>query len=253
MFFSKNNNKDFQQKNNPQHVAIIMDGNGRWAKKRGLPRIAGHRAGVETLKEIIQISSDLGMKVLTLYAFSTENWQRPKVEVNALMNLLVEYLNREIEELHKNNVKIVTIGNIYKLPIRPRNAVLKAIEFTKNNTGLIVNVALNYGGRDELVYAFKKLMLDVQKGIVPSDTIDEQMIKNYLYTKDLPDPDLLIRPSGELRISNFLLWQLAYTEFWFTDILWPDFKKEHLLEAIDSYKNRERRYGGLSKSNKKEE
>lgn len=259
MFFLKNNDKDFQQKNDskqnniPEHVAIIMDGNGRWAQKRGLPRIAGHRAGIEALKEVIQSSSEIGIKVLTLYAFSTENWKRPKIEVEALMNLLVEYLNREIKELHKKNVKIVTIGNIYQLPSKSQNAVLKAIDLTKDNTGLIVNVALNYGGRDELVYAFKKLMLDVQNGVVQSEKINERMIENYLYTAGLPDPDLLIRPSGELRISNFLLWQLAYSEFWFTDTLWPDFKKEHLMEAIHSYKNRERRYGGLSKSNKKEE
>jgi undecaprenyl diphosphate synthase len=230
----------------PKHIAIIMDGNGRWAKKRGLPRASGHRAGVEALREAIKTSSDIGIKVLTLYAFSTENWKRPKKEVDALMNLLVEYLNKEIDELHKNNVKINTIGNIDILPEKPKIAVYDAINLTKNNSGLIVNIALNYGGRDELIHAIKEIILDTQNGKVQLDDIDDNKVKTYLYTSNLPDPDLLIRPSGELRISNFLLWQLAYTEFWFTNILWPDFKKEHLFEAIESYQSRERRYGGVS-------
>jgi undecaprenyl diphosphate synthase len=197
----------------PNHIAIIMDGNGRWAKQRGLPRTAGHRAGVEALRETIKTSSDIGIKILTFYAFSTENWKRPKNEVEALMSLLVEYLYKEIQELNKNNVKI----------------------------------ALNYGGRDELIYAIKNIVNDCQKGILKSQDIDENTIESYLYTSQQADPDLLIRTSGELRLSNFLLWQIAYTEFWFTDILWPDFKKEHLFQAIASYQNRDRRYGGISK------
>lgn len=249
--FKKNtntNNKkqmDVNYQTLPKHIAIIMDGNGRWAKKRALPRVAGHRAGVEALREAIETSSQIGIEILTLYAFSTENWKRPKKEVDALMNLLVEYLSKEINELHRNNIKISTIGNIYGLPDAPKNAVLKALSLTKNNTGLIVNIALNYGGRDELIHAIKNMISDTQKGLIQLEDIDENKIENYLYTSNLPDPDLLIRPSGELRISNFLLWQLAYTEFWFTDILWPDFKKEDLIEAIKSYQSRERRYGAV--------
>lgn len=251
MFIKKDSSNHLQQiyideNKLPKHIAIIMDGNGRWAKRRGLPRTIGHRAGVEALKGIIQASAEIGIEILTFYAFSTENWKRPKSEVDALMNLLVEYLNKEIKTLHKNNIRIITIGDLYHLPEKPRNTVLKAIDLTKNNTGLVVNVALNYGSRSELTHAFKSLLSDVQKGMIQPENIDEKTIENYLYTAGLPDPDLLIRPSGELRISNFLLWQLAYTEFWFTDILWPDFKKEHLLEAVFSYQNRERRYGGLS-------
>mgnify|MGYP001184721779 FL=1 len=251
MFIKKNNDSNLQQiyideNKLPRHIAIIMDGNGRWAQRRGLPRVVGHRAGVEALKEIIQASTEIGIEILTLYAFSTENWKRPKSEIDALMNLLIEYLNKEIKTLHKNNIKIITLGDLYNLPEKPKNAILRAIDLTKNNTGLIVNVALNYGGRSELTHAFKNLLSDVQKGIIQQENINEKIIENYLYTAGLPDPDLLIRTSGELRISNFLLWQLAYTEFWFTDILWPDFKKEHLLEAIFSYQDRERRYGELS-------
>ncbi|HHT50411.1 MAG TPA: isoprenyl transferase [Eubacteriaceae bacterium] len=231
----------------PNHIAIIMDGNGRWAKQRGLPRTAGHRAGVEALRETIKTSSDIGIKILTFYAFSTENWKRPKNEVEALMSLLVEYLYKEIQELNKNNVKINTIGDINALPPKPQKAVLDAIQLTKNNSGLIVNIALNYGGRDELIYAIKNIVNDCQKGILKSQDIDENTIESYLYTSQQADPDLLIRTSGELRLSNFLLWQIAYTEFWFTDILWPDFKKEHLFQAIASYQNRDRRYGGISK------
>ncbi len=249
------NKKTKEQKNEynidyeklPNHIAIIMDGNGRWAKKRGLPRTAGHRAGVEALRETIKTCSDIGIKVLTLYAFSTENWKRPKNEVEALMNLLVEYLNKEIKELHKNNVKINTIGDIRDLPDKPQKAVLDAIQLTKNNSGLIVNIALNYGGRDELIYAIKNIVEDSQRGKIKSKDIDEDTIKGYLYTSQLTDPDLLIRPSGELRLSNFLLWQIAYTEFWFTHVLWPDFRKEHLFQGIISYQNRDRRYGGISK------
>ncbi|RBP41157.1 isoprenyl transferase [Garciella nitratireducens] len=236
----------------PKHVAIIMDGNGRWAQKRRLPRLVGHRAGVENLREIIEVSAEIGIKILTLYAFSTENWKRPKVEIDALMNLLVEYLNKEIKVLHQKNIKIIAIGDIYSLPPKPQKAVLQAIDLTRDNTGLLVNIALNYSGRNELVYAFKRLFSDVQKGILQIENVNEKTIGNYLYTAELSDPDLLIRTSGELRISNFLLWQLAYTEFWFTDILWPDFKKEHLLKAIYSYQKRERRYGAVSNNIKEE-
>ena len=227
-----------------------MDGNGRWAEKRGLPRVAGHRAGVEALRKIIKYSSDIGIEILTLYAFSTENWKRPRSEVDALMNLLVEYLNKEIYELHSNNIKIRTIGNINGLPEGPKNAVINAINLTNNNTGLKVNIALNYGGRDELVYAFTNLLLDYKRGKIGIEDINESCIQEYLYTATMPDPDLLIRPSGELRISNFLLWQLAYTEFWFTDVLWPDFSEKHLQEAISSFQRRERRYGGIGNGDK---
>ncbi|MCR1898116.1 isoprenyl transferase [Irregularibacter muris] len=253
MFFLKNKKrKDIQsQEHNidkeklPKHIAIIMDGNGRWAKKRGLPRMAGHRAGVETLREVIRTSSDIGIEVLTLYAFSTENWKRPKNEVDALMNLLVEYLNKEVDELHRNNIKINAIGEIDTLPEKSKKAILDAMTLTGENTGLIVNVALNYGGRDELIHGFKDMLNAVQKGNLKIENINENTVENYLYTANLPDPDLLIRPGGEMRISNFLLWQLAYTEFCFTDILWPDFKKENLMEAIISYQVRDRRYGGI--------
>ncbi|MFO7153377.1 MAG: isoprenyl transferase [Caldicoprobacter oshimai] len=231
----------------PQHVAIIMDGNGRWATKRGLPRVAGHRQGVEALREVIKTSDELGIKYLTLYAFSTENWKRPASEIDALMSLLVEYLRREIRELNSNNVKISVLGQVEAFPTVAQREIAKAVELTKNNTGLNVNIALNYGGRAEIVRAAKAIARDVLDKKISIDDIDERLFSSYLYTANIPDPDLLIRTSGEFRLSNFLLYQVAYTELVFTapDVLWPDFDKKAYLEAIMEYQGRQRRYGGL--------
>lgn len=231
--------------NLPQHIAIIMDGNGRWAKKRNLPRTMGHKAGVETIREIVKTCSKIGIKYLTLYAFSTENWKRPQDEVNTLMNLLVEYLRKEVEELDKNNVIINWIGDISKLPLICQEELKRAKEKTKDNNGLTLTLALNYGGRDEIKRAIIKIAKDVNAGKLDVDSIDENTISGYLDTANIPDPDLLIRPSGELRISNFLLWQIAYSELWFSDIYWPDFSSKHLLEAIKDYQKRERRFGSI--------
>jgi len=232
----------------PEHIAIIMDGNGRWAKQRGLPRTAGHKAGVEAIREVIENCSQRGIKYLTLYAFSTENWKRPQKEVSALMELLVFYLKREIESLHRNNVKIVTIGDMTKLPEKAQNEIKSATSKTCKNTGLNVEIAINYGGRQELVHAIKKISLEYEGR---TEEIDESTVSSHLYTCGMPDPDLIIRPSGELRISNFLLWQMAYSEFWFSNVLWPDFNKDHLNEAIASYGERNRRYGGLDLKDRK--
>jgi undecaprenyl diphosphate synthase len=231
----------------PGHIAIIMDGNGRWARTRNLPRAMGHRAGVETIREIVSVSSELGIKVLTLYAFSTENWKRPTDEVNALMNLLVEYLRKEVRELHEKKVRIMAIGNIAKLPEICQHELNKAIKMTSKNTGLILNLALNYGGRSEIIDAVRKICISVQKEHLKPEEIDEKIISEYLSTGSIPDPDLIVRPSGELRLSNFLLWQCAYSEFWFSDINWPDFKKEHLFKAIYDYQQRDRRFGGIKR------
>lgn len=229
----------------PVHIAVIMDGNGRWAKKRGLPRVAGHRAGVEAIREIVKTSSALGVKYLTLYSFSTENWKRPKDEVQALMSLLVEYLRNEVEELNANNVIIRSIGAIEYLPKICQDELKRAYERTKNNTGLTLNLALNYGGRDELRRAVKSISSKVLMGEIKVENIDDKIIASELYTKGIPDPDLMIRPSGEMRISNFLLYQLAYTELWFCNINWPDFKAEDLYRAIIDYQKRDRRFGGI--------
>ncbi len=229
----------------PVHVAVIMDGNGRWALNRGMPRAYGHRAGVESLRGMVQISSDMGIKVLTVYAFSTENWKRPKEEINILMDLLVEYLNKEIDELKEKNVKVRAIGKIQELPINARKAVSIAHEKTQDCTGLSLNIALNYGGRAELIDAFKGVCSKVMQGELSMSDINQEIISQHLYTSGQPDPDLLIRPSGDYRISNFLLWQLAYTEFWHTDVMWPDFKKSHFLMALLDYQRRKRRFGGL--------
>lgn len=230
----------------PRHIAIIMDGNGRWAKRRGLPRSMGHRAGVEALREVVKTCSGLGIEVLTVYAFSTENWRRPKEEVGVLMNLLTEYLRRELVELHKNNVKIKTLGDITLLPSEAQNELRKATQETAGNTGLILNLALNYGGRAEITRALRILGEDILQGKLAPDEINEQRISSALFTAGLPDPDLLIRTSGEMRLSNFMLWQLAYTEIVVTEQLWPDFNSTTLLAAIKAYQQRERRFGGLS-------
>jgi len=230
----------------PRHIAIIMDGNGRWAKKRGLPRIAGHREGVKSVRDIVEISGELGIKALTLYTFSTENWRRPKQEVSALMKLLLQTLRKEINDLMKNNVRLTAVGNLEKLPHRAMEGILEGIELTSRNTGLILNLALNYGGREELVAAIQKIAALVNENKLKPEDITAETVHQFLYTSELPDPDLLIRTSGELRISNFLLWQLAYTEIYITDILWPDFRREALMDALNDYVGRERRFGRVS-------
>ena len=216
----------------PSHVAIIMDGNGRWAQKKHLPRTAGHKEGMERVKEIVEVASNLGIKYLSLYAFSTENWKRPEEEVNGLMKLLVQYLRMELNNLNKNNVKIKTLGNIDGLPKLPREEVIRAVELTKNNNKMVLNIALNYGGRNEIVTGVKNILKDVKMGKMEIEDLTEENFQEYLYTISQPDPDLLIRPSGELRISNFMLYQIAYTEFWFSNIYWPDFREENFYQAI---------------------
>lgn len=236
---------DIDPKKLPKHIAIIMDGNGRWARDKGLPRSEGHRAGVEAIRGVIEACLELKIKYLTLYAFSTENWKRPKKEIDSLMSLLVFYLKRELDKLHNKNVKIRIIGEISGLPQGVQNELNKAIKKTLNNSGLFLNVALNYGGRAEIIRAVKNICKEVLENKVKIEDINEDSFRNYLYTADSPDPDLLIRPSGELRISNFLIWQIAYTEFWFSKVYWPDFEKKHLLEAIYEYQQRNRRFGGI--------
>ncbi|GAX90557.1 isoprenyl transferase [Effusibacillus lacus] len=229
----------------PYHVAVIMDGNGRWAKKRGLPRIAGHRAGMESVKNITRAANEIGIRILTLYAFSTENWKRPEQEVDFLMRLPQEFLLLELETLKENNIRIQILGDTKALPDHTRSAVEEAVEKTADNTGMLLNIALNYGSRSEILEAIKSIAEDVRSGVLAIEDIDEEELNSRLLTEGIPDPDLLIRTSGELRLSNFLLWQCAYTELWFTDVLWPDFKKEHFYEAIRAYKKRGRRFGGL--------
>lgn len=236
---------DIDLDNIPSHIAIIMDGNGRWAKSRFLPRAAGHKAGVETIRKVIKECSRLNVNHLTLYAFSTENWKRPKLEVDTLMTLLSSYLKSEIKELHKNNVKVTTIGDMSKLPNVCVEELEKAYELTKDNTGVNLNLALNYGSRYDITLALKNILNDLKDSNIHIDDISEELISDYLSTKYLKDPDLIIRTSGEQRLSNFLLWEAAYSEFYFTDTLWPDFDEKELRKAIYEYQNRERRFGGL--------
>lgn len=224
----------------PQHIAIIMDGNGRWARQRNLPRIAGHREGINSVREIVRICGELGVKVLTLYTFSAENWRRPRREVSALMRLLLVTINRELKDLNRNNVRLMVIGRIDDLPEAPRRGILKGIEYLKDNTGLILNLALSYGGRQEILDAVNSLC---RSGV---RDVTEEEFSQHLYTASIPDPDLLIRTSGELRLSNFLLWQLAYTEIYVTDVLWPDFREPELIKAIEAFQGRERRFGRVS-------
>lgn len=231
--------------NIPKHVAMIMDGNGRWAKSRNLPRTMGHKAGVETIRRIIKEADRLGIKYVTLYAFSTENWKRPETEVNALMNLLVQYLKDEIIDLHNNGVILRILGDIENIPSKCRKEIEKAVTLTKDNGGLVLNIAFNYGGRDEILRSVKLIIDDVEQGKINKNDINQKLFSNYLYTKDSPDPDLIIRPSGEQRISNFLLWQCAYSEFWYSNVNWPDFKERDLQQAIYDYQNRNRRFGGV--------
>ena len=227
----------------PRHIAIIMDGNGRWAEKKSLNRIVGHRKGIEVAREVIRCCRELGIQVLTLYAFSTENWNRPKREVKALMTLLKRFLRAEGKELIQNNIRLNTIGNIADLPKDVSEVLKEFMLETKNNTGMILNAALSYSGRNEIIQAIKKIVRYVQQGKLTPHQINEEVFSHYLFTDGLPDPDLLIRTSGELRISNFLLWQMAYTEIYVTNILWPDFTKKDLLDAIEDYQGRERRFG----------
>ncbi|WP_420832931.1 isoprenyl transferase [Sporohalobacter salinus] len=229
----------------PEHIAIIMDGNGRWAKERGLSRTAGHKEGMQRLKKIVKVVNDLGIKHLTVFAFSTENWKRPKKEVDFLMKLFHRAFDNEVEELHQSDVKIRVLGQIEGLPRNIKDKIDKVVEMTNKNKSLNLNIALNYGGRSEIIDAAKSLALKVKNGSIKLDDINEEKLGNELYTASIPDPQLLIRPSGEKRISNFLLWQSAYTEFWFTDTYWPDFDERELLEAIADYQERERRFGGL--------
>ena len=230
----------------PRHIAIIMDGNGRWAKERGLPRIAGHNEGINSVREITRECGRLSVEVLTLYTFSKENWLRPKSEVSALMNLLLRTIRKEIKELNKNNVRLTVIGHLEDLPEGPYKGMLEGIETTKNNTGLNLNLALSYGGRLEIIDAIRGISAKVKSGVIKVEDIDDKVFSDHLYTRGKPDPDLLIRTSGESRISNFLLWQLAYTEIFITPVYWPSFRARELFEAIMDYQHRERRFGLLS-------
>ena len=232
--------------NYPKHLAIIMDGNGRWAKKQGLLRAYGHEKGVQTVRQVVEYCVEHRIPYLTLFAFSTENWKRPALEVKALMELLVKFLKKEVDNLHKNNVRLKTIGNLDRFPPKPREALLASIDQLKNNTGLTLTLALNYGAREEILTAIKEIAAKVKEGTLIANTITETTLQKHLYTYDLPDVDLLIRTSGEERISNFLLWQIAYAELYFTEVLWPDFTKKHLEEALLNYQNRERRFGKTS-------
>jgi len=230
----------------PNHVAIIMDGNGRWAKQQGFLRVIGHENGTKSVRQTVEASAELGIKNLTLYAFSTENWNRPELEVQTLMKLLVKSLKKEIKTLQDNNIKLSAIGCLNDLPQKAHKELLDVIEKTKNNTNMTLTLALSYGSREEIVNVIKELSLKVKNNIISAESIDESIINKHLYTQNLPDVDLLIRTSGEQRISNFMLWQIAYAELYFTDILWPDFKKENLYEALINYQNRERRFGKTS-------
>lgn len=229
----------------PRHVAIIMDGNGRWATERNLPRVAGHRAGVEAIRSVVRACPELGVEVLTLYAFSTENWKRPKDEVDALMWLLVEYCRQEVAELDRAGVRVQHLGRLDGLPTLQRSELERAVAMTVNNHRLILNLALNYGAHTEMVDAFRAIMARVQAGEMALADVDEAVIARHLYTSGLPDPDLIIRTAGELRLSNFLLWQAAYAEFWVTPVYWPDFRREHLEQALMDYGRRERKYGAV--------
>ena len=229
----------------PTHIAIIMDGNGRWASKRGLPRSAGHREGANTLKRIVRYCDEIGIKYLTVYAFSTENWTRPKEEVASLMSLLLEFLKNADSELAGKNIKIKVIGESEGLTVEIKREIARVTGNTMNNTGLTLVIALNYGSRTEIANAAARIARDVKRGSIKPEEVNEELLSNYLYTAGMPDPELVIRPSGENRLSNFLLWQSSYSEFWYSNILWPDFSKKDLLEAIEEYQRRNRRFGGL--------
>lgn len=229
----------------PAHVAIIMDGNGRWAKRRNLPRIAGHHEGMKTVRKITRVANEIGIKVLTLYAFSTENWKRPKIEIDFLMKLPGEFLSTYLPELIEQNVKVEMIGDFAMLPEHTKDAIRTAMEQTANNTGMTLNFAMNYGSRLELVESVKEIAKLAAKGVIEFEEINESLIESHLMTAHLPEPDLLIRTSGEVRLSNFMLWQLAYAEFSFTDVLWPDFDEVCMISAIEEYQSRNRRFGSV--------
>lgn len=235
----------------PQHVAIIMDGNGRWAKKKGMVRTFGHQNAIKAVRSAIEACDDLNIPFLTLYAFSSENWSRPTTEVNFLMNLLVKSLKKEIKALNENNIKLVTIGETHNLPKKVYGELSKVIEATENNTKATLILALSYGSKDEILSAVKNIAKDINKGDLDAEKIDSDVFKSYLYTADYPDVDLMIRTSGETRISNFMLWQIAYAELYFTDVLWPDFGKEDFYKAIINYQKRERRFGKTGEQIKK--
>ncbi|TFG92961.1 MAG: isoprenyl transferase [Syntrophobacterales bacterium] len=230
----------------PRHIAVIMDGNGRWAKKNMLKRGMGHEKGDESVRTVVKTSRELGIEYLTLYAFSVENWQRPKSEVQALISLLETYLKTELSEMKETGIRLFTIGDTEKLPKTVRGLLSTAIEETSENSGMVLNLALSYGGRDEIIRAVKGILRDIKSTDIDEETITKDLFSRYLYTANIPDPDLLIRTSGETRLSNFLLWQMAYTELYFTDVLWPDFSKDDLIEAIMNYQQRERRFGLIS-------
>lgn len=230
----------------PKHLAIIMDGNGRWAKQQGKLRAFGHENGTKSVRATVEACAKLGIEYLTLYAFSTENWNRPKLEVEILMKLLISSLKKELKTLQENNIKLHAIGNLNSLPTSVKKELLEVIDKTKNNSKMTLSLALSYGSRDEIINAVKNISEKVKNNIISIDTIDESIINQHLYTQNIPDVDLVIRTSGEHRISNFLLWQIAYAEFYFTEVLWPDFKEEELIKAIISYQNRERRFGKTS-------
>lgn len=234
--------------NTPQHIAIIMDGNGRWARAKCLPRIAGHRRGAEVVKTVIRTCKNIGVKFLTLYAFSTENWKRPKREIDFLMRLLNKHLTREKAELIKNDVKFLAIGRLEALPESVRRVIKQIMEITKDNRALTLILALNYGGRREILDAVKKVSQDINMGKLNPRELDEKVFSRYLYTQDIPDPDLLIRTSGEMRLSNFLLWQISYAELFISDKLWPDFTEQDLLDAVEDFRKRERRFGARTHS-----
>jgi undecaprenyl diphosphate synthase len=236
----------------PRHLAIIMDGNGRWARRRHLPRVAGHSSGVQSARMAIETCARLKLEALTLYAFSVENWRRPKTEVDFLMRLLREYLGRELPSLNKNNIRLRILGRMDELPAGVRDDLAEGMELTAKNTGMTLALALNYGGRAEILDAFNRLLASPRNGHGPSSPVTEEELAAQLYTSGLPDPDLLIRTSGEMRVSNFLLWQIAYAEIYFTDTLWPDFNRARLLEALVEYQKRERRYGGIRENDAQE-
>lgn len=234
---------DLDRENFPEHIAIIMDGNGRWAQQHALGRIAGHRKGSEAVRQVVRSCRKLGIRYLTLFAFSSENWSRPAEEVAALMKLLVQYLRSEEKELLDNGIRLTAIGNTVSLPDRVRKTLQKIMDKTSKNRDMTLVLALNYGGRDEILEAARRILTDHDRSRIVSGDLTPEVFSSYLYTAGIPDPDLLIRTSGEYRVSNFLLWQTAYTEFFFTDVLWPDFREEHLMEAIQDYRKRERRFG----------
>ncbi len=238
--------KEQLNSNIPQHIAIIMDGNGRWAKKKGLFRAVGHENGTKAVREAVESCAEIGVKYLTLYAFSTENWNRPKLEVETLMKLLVSSLKKEIKTLQDNNIKLNAIGNLKSLPKKAREELNEVIDKTKENTHMTLTLALSYGSREEIIKTIEEISIKVKNGVISPHLINESVINEHLYTKDIPDVDLLIRTSGEQRISNFLLWQIAYAELYFTEILWPDFKRNDLFEAVFNYQKRERRFGKTS-------